>query len=73
MARSTINNTFTNDSKLKHKEGGIFDIVVSTGEQKKKKSKPKKEENDLLPQSELKPKKKTRRRFENCRSQTPCK
>ena len=54
----TINNTFTNDSKLKHKEGGIFDIVVSTGEQKKKKSKPRKEENDLLPQSELKPKKK---------------
>ena len=54
---NTINNTFTNDSKLKHKEGGIFDIVVSTGEQKKKKSKPRKEENDLLPQSELKPKK----------------
>lgn len=52
----TINNTFTNDSKLKHKEGGIFDIVVSTGEQKKKKPKPKKEENES--QSESKPKKK---------------
>lgn len=52
----TINNTFTNDSKLKHKEGGIFDIVVSTGEQKKKKPKAKKEENES--QSESKPKKK---------------
>ena len=52
----TINNTFTNDSKLKHKEGGIFDIVVSTGEQKKKKPKAEKEENES--QSESKPKKK---------------
>lgn len=58
-----INDTFTNDSKLKHKEGGIFDIVVSTGNKRKKKIKSKKEEVDI--ESESKQKKKRTKKAKN--------